>query len=368
MVTGATGGSPFISLLVLLTIALRVLVVILIKLYSAIAAGCAKRPGAELCTVFSGCTDSVLLNFGVPARVKVVLDLLAQPCCIKQGGCEKVKAKEIIKLDKLSHTYIAPDGAEVLALDNISLNIAAGSFVAVIGCNGSGKSTLAKHLNALLLPSSGKCLIEGFDTADQESLWSIRQKVGMVFQNPDNQIVAAIVEEDVAFGPENLGVPSEEIAGRVAAALAAVGMNDYSQHGPHLLSGGQKQRVAIAGVLAMRSHCLVLDEPTAMLDPQGRREVLATVHQLNKTEKITVIYITHFMEEAVTADRVIVMDAGRIVADGTPAEIFSQVEKLQQLGLDTPVAAEVSHFLRKAGLSIPAQVITDKELVRVLCP
>jgi energy-coupling factor transport system ATP-binding protein len=277
-------------------------------------------------------------------------------------------AETIIKIENLRHTYQSPEGGEIAALQAINLTIKAGEFVAVIGTNGSGKSTLAKHLNALLIPSSGKCLVKGMDTADMSSLWQIRQTVGMVFQNPDNQIVAAVVEEDVAFGPENLGVAPAEIANRVQEALAAVEMEDYRQHSPHLLSGGQKQRIAIAGVLAMRPQCLVLDEPTAMLDPRGRREVLNTVIKLNQTEAITIIYITHFMEEAVAADRVIVMEGGAIIAEGTPSAIFQDAERLKKLGLDVPVATQVSAHLRQKGLQVPAAVIKDEELVSFLCP
>ncbi|EAX47603.1 cobalt ABC transporter, ATPase subunit [Thermosinus carboxydivorans Nor1] len=275
--------------------------------------------------------------------------------------------EHIIYAENLSHVYTDADEGEVRALDSINLTVRHGEFVAVIGANGSGKSTLAKHFNALLLPTSGRCLVAGMDTKMSEHLWDIRQTVGMVFQNPDNQIVAAIVEEDVAFGPENLGVAPPEIARRVAEALAAVGMEEYRYHAPHLLSGGQKQRIAIAGVLAMRPRCLVLDEPTAMLDPQGRQEVLATVRRLNKEEGITVVYITHFMEEAVTADRVVVMERGRIVMEGPPRAIFSQVERLKAIGLDVPVAAEVAHYLRRSGVSVPEQVITDDELAVALC-
>jgi energy-coupling factor transport system ATP-binding protein len=274
---------------------------------------------------------------------------------------------EMIKTLNLRHSYPGPDGTEVVALEDISLTVTAGEFVAVIGANGSGKSTLAKHFNALLVPTAGECLVEGLSTAVAENVWPIRQKVGMVFQNPDNQIVAAVVEEDVAFGPENLGVPPAEIAARVAEALELVGMSDYRYHGPHILSGGQKQRVAIAGVLAMRPKCLVLDEPTAMLDPLGRGEVLATVTRLNKEEGITVVYITHFMEEAVRADRVVVLDAGRVVRTGRPAEVFSRVAELKALGLDAPLAADVAARLRAAGLSVPDGVITDEELAVALC-
>lgn len=275
--------------------------------------------------------------------------------------------EQTITLEKMCHTYTAHDGGAFTALDMIDLTIQPGEFVAIIGSNGSGKSTLAKHLNALLLPTSGTCKVLGMDTTHADYLWRIRQNVGMVFQNPDNQIVATVVEEDVAFGPENLGVPAREIQQRVTAALAAVGMEEYRQHSPHMLSGGQKQRVAIAGALAMRSRCLVLDEPTAMLDPQGRQEVLSTVCRLHADEKITIVYITHFMEEAVAADRVVVMNQGRIVLEGKPAEVFSQVELLKELGLDVPAAADIAHHLRLQGKPLPPTIITDEELVVALC-
>ncbi len=274
---------------------------------------------------------------------------------------------ELIKIENLRHTYPGYDGQEVAALTDINLTVNQGEFVAVIGTNGSGKSTLAKHLNALILPTGGKCIVAGMDTADPDKVWEIRQQVGMVFQNPDNQIVAAIVEEDVAFGPENLGVEPAEIVRRVTEALQLVNMEEYRHHGPHLLSGGQKQRVAIAGVLAMRPKCLVLDEPTAMLDPRGRKEVLETVCRLNK-EGITVIYITHFMEEAVAAHRVVVMEQGKIITQGTPAEIFSQVDRLKAMGLDVPVAAEVAACLRQEGIKLEQDIISDEQLVVALCP
>lgn len=274
---------------------------------------------------------------------------------------------EMIRVENMCHAYAAHDGSEVMALDNTSLTIGEGEFVAIIGSNGSGKSTLAKHLNALLLPTGGHCHVMGMDTQDTEKLWNIRQTVGMVFQNPDNQIVAAIVEEDVAFGPENLGIEPAEIAVRVHDALKAVGMHEYREHAPHLLSGGQKQRVAIAGVLAMRPKCLVLDEPTAMLDPQGRQEVLSTVCRLNKEEGITVVYITHFMEEAVEANRVIVMGGGRVEFSGSPAEVFSQVERLKSLGLDVPLAAEMVQQLNQKGCDLPRNIITNEELAVALC-
>ena len=275
---------------------------------------------------------------------------------------------EFITVKNMCHTYVAHDGNEVVALDNINLSIHEGDFVAIIGTNGSGKSTLAKHLNALLEPNSGQCTVNGLDTTDPESVWQIRQAVGMVFQNPDNQIVATIVEEDVAFGPENLGVEPAEIRRRVSESLQAVGMDEYREHSPHLLSGGQKQRIAIAGALAMQSKCLVLDEPTAMLDPQGRQEVLSTVCRLHCEQKITIVYITHFMEEAVTADRVIVMEKGKVVLEGKPRDVFSQVTRLKELGLDVPVAAELAYRLRQCDMKIPEAIITDEELVVAVCP
>lgn len=268
----------------------------------------------------------------------------------------------MIEVNHLSHLYVDENGNDVRALDDVSLSIRRGEFVAIIGTNGSGKSTLAKHFNVLLQPTEGTVAVCGFNTLDDEHIWNIRQHVGMVFQNPDNQIVAAVVEEDVAFGPENLGVPSAEIRKRVDDALAAVNMTEYAEHGPHLLSGGQKQRIAIAGVLAMKPDCIVLDEPTAMLDPKGRLEVLETIHRLNKEEGITIVIITHFMEEAVTADRVVVMKNGVKLQEGTPREIFTQVDTLKDLGLDVPVAAEVASKLIQKGVDIPNDIITNDEL------
>ena len=268
----------------------------------------------------------------------------------------------MIEVNHLSHLYVDENGNDVRALDDVSLTIRRGEFVAIIGTNGSGKSTLAKHFNVLLQPTGGNVTVCGFDTLYDEHIWNIRQHVGMVFQNPDNQIVAAVVEEDVAFGPENLGVPSAEIRKRVDDALAAVNMTEYAEHGPHLLSGGQKQRIAIAGVLAMKPDCIVLDEPTAMLDPKGRLEVLETIHRLNKEEGITIVIITHFMEEAVTADRVVVMKNGVKLQEGTPREIFTQVDTLKDLGLDVPVAAEVASKLIQKGVDIPNDIITNDEL------
>ena len=273
----------------------------------------------------------------------------------------------MIQTEHMSHTYQDESGNVVYALDDVSLAIRKGEFVSIIGTNGSGKSTLAKHFNVLLTPSKGTVTVLGMDTKDPKNLWDIRQHVGMVFQNPDNQIVAAVVEEDVAFGPENLGVEPPEIRRRVDEALASVNMTEYALHSPGLLSGGQKQRIAIAGVLAMKPDCIVLDEPTAMLDPVGRKEVLETVHRLNKEEGITIVYITHFMEEAVTSDRVVVTKNGKLLHDGTPREIFSQVPMLKELGLDVPVAAEVAAKLRLDGVSLSNEIITEEELGDQLC-
>lgn len=273
----------------------------------------------------------------------------------------------MISVKELKHIYTDADGNEVSALNGINLDIPEGEFIAIIGANGSGKSTLARHLNALLLPTAGKCIVDGMDTTEEKNLWHIRQHVGMVFQNPDNQIVAAIVAEDVAFGPENVGVPGSEIKGRVERALAAVGMTEYAGHAPHLLSGGQKQRVAIAGVLALEPRVIVLDEPTAMLDPQGRREIVRTVKQLNREKGITIVYITHYMTEALEADRVVVMEKGNIRFSGTPHEVFSRVDELEKAGLEAPLAAKIANELRKGGVKIPEEIITDEELAEVLC-
>ena len=272
----------------------------------------------------------------------------------------------VIETKGLKHVYLDSDNNPVTALDGIDLQIMPGEFVAVIGANGSGKSTLARHFNALLLPSEGSVNVHGLDTLDENNLWQIRQDTGMVFQNPDNQIVAAVVEEDVAFGPENIGVPTEELRKRVEDALRSVDMLEYREHAPHLLSGGQKQRVAIAGALALRSHCIVLDEPTAMLDPKGRKEILNTMRKLNKEQNITVVYITHFMTEALQADRVIVMSEGRIEFQGTPKEVFSRVDELEKLGLEAPLAAKFAFELRKSGAKLPAGIITNEELADAL--
>lgn len=277
------------------------------------------------------------------------------------------KDDALIQVNDMSHVYEDEAGNLVQALKHIDLSVHKGEFLAIIGTNGSGKSTLAKHFNVLLQPTEGSVIVGGLDTRNDSHIWDIRQQVGMVFQNPDNQIVAAVVEEDVAFGPENLGVAPEEIRKRVDEALAAVNMTEYALHGPHLLSGGQKQRVAIAGILAMKSTCIILDEPTAMLDPIGRKEVMDTVHRLNQEEGITIILITHFMEEAVTADRIVVMKNGEKLQEGSPKEIFSRVDELKSLGLDVPVAAELAHKLRKDGYSLPASIICDQELGDALC-
>lgn len=268
----------------------------------------------------------------------------------------------VIETKGLTHVYIDADNNQVTALDGLDLQIMPGEFVAVIGANGSGKSTLARHFNALLLPTEGCVKVHGLDTLEEENLWKIRQNTGMVFQNPDNQIVAAIVEEDVAFGPENIGVPAEELRKRVEEALRAVDMLEYREHAPHLLSGGQKQRVAIAGTLALGSDCIILDEPTAMLDPKGRREILHVMRKLNKEQHITVVYITHFMTEAIQADRIIVMDQGKIAFQGTPKEVFSRVDELEKLGLEAPLAAKFAFELRKSGVKLPQGIITNDEL------
>ena len=249
------------------------------------------------------------------------------------------------------------------ALDDISLNVKKGDFVAILGHNGSGKSTLAKHINAILTPSEGTLYVNGMDVSDDEKVWDIRQSAGMVFQNPDNQIIASVVEEDVGFGPENLGVPTEEIWERVDKSLKAVGMYEYRKNSPNKLSGGQKQRVAIAGIMAMKPECIILDEPTAMLDPLGRKEVIKTVTELNKKENITILLITHYMEEVINADHVIVMDDGKIVMQGTPREIFSKVEELKKYRLDVPQATQLAYELKKKGIPMPDGVLTVEEFV-----
>ena len=275
-------------------------------------------------------------------------------------------SKPILKTENLTFRYTTEEGVAPTVLDGLTLSIQPGEFVAVLGHNGSGKSTLAKHFNAILLPSGGKVYVDGMDTCDEDKLLDIRRQVGMVFQNPDNQIVASVVEEDVAFGPENLGVPSDEIRERVDGALAAVGMSEYARHAPHLLSGGQKQRVAIAGVLAMRPRCIVLDEPTAMLDPVGRREVLDTIRYLNREQGITVVLITHHMDEAAQADRLIVMHDGHIVADDKPALVFQNVDGLRSLGLEVPEPVALLYELRQAGVDVPLTALTVDQCAQVL--
>lgn len=268
---------------------------------------------------------------------------------------------EILKTVDLEFGYPAEGGGTSRVLDSINMKVPEGQFLAVLGRNGSGKSTLAKHFNAVLLPTGGKAYAIGIDTADENRVYDIRQNVGMVFQNPDNQIVAAVVEEDVAFALENLGVPPEEIRKRVDSALKTVNMYEYRDHSPSRLSGGQKQRVAIAGIIAMRPRCVVMDEPTAMLDPQGRKEVMETVERLNKEEGITVVLITHFMEEAVRADRVVVVDRGGILLDDTPREVFSNIQVLKSIGLDVPQVTELMFELRKSGIKCATGVLSVKE-------
>ena len=267
----------------------------------------------------------------------------------------------------LYNDYNAGMENEYRARDNVSLGVEKGEFVTILGTNGSGKSTLAKHFNALLQPTAGKCLVDGIDTSDEARLWDIRSRVGMVFQNPDNQIIAAIVEDDIGFGPENIGMEPHEIRRRVTAALKAVNMEELRHFAPHLLSGGQKQRVAIAGALAMNTECLVLDEPTAMLDPVGRHEVIDTVCRLNREQGITVINITHFMEEAALSDRIIVMNKGRIMKEGSPEEIFQDIGGMRQLGLDVPVATELAYRLSCKGMQLDRAIINQEALVEALC-
>lgn len=281
---------------------------------------------------------------------------------------ESNSGEVLFDIRHVSHTFETEEGKTFDALKDVTAQIKKGEFTVIIGTNGSGKSTLARHLNALLLPTEGELIVEGMRTSDAGRVWDIRQKVGMVFQNPDNQLVAAVVEEDVAFGPENLGVPPEEIRERVDLALEKVGMTSYRKQAPSMLSGGQKQRVAIAGVLAMKPDCIVLDEPTAMLDPKGRKEVMDTIHELNKKEGITIVLITHFMEEAVTADHILVIDKGVLKMEGTPREIFSQADKVTEIGLDVPVPADLARRLRKKGMAVSEKCMTDEELGEALCP
>lgn len=274
----------------------------------------------------------------------------------------------MIECRNLIFKYTAGENQEEkIAINDVNLQIKEGEFIAILGHNGSGKSTMAKHMNALLIPTEGKMLVNKMDTSDMNNLWNIRETAGMVFQNPDNQLVATIVEEDVAFGPENLGVPPEEIRKRVDEALERVGMSEYKRHAPHLLSGGQKQRIAIAGILAMKPKCIIFDEPTAMLDPSGRKEVLDTISDLNKNYGITVILITHYMDEAAKADRIVVMDKGKLILDGKPRDVFSNVEKMKSIGLDVPQVTELSYELQKAGINIDTRILDVNEMVNAIC-
>ena len=277
----------------------------------------------------------------------------------------------MVKAVKLIHDYLVHDdegnvSGKIRAIDGVDLDVEPGQFIAVLGHNGSGKSTLAKHLNALLFPSEGEVWIDGMRTTDEGHLWDIRQEAGMIFQNPDNQIIGQLVEEDVGFGPENMGIPTEEIWARVEEALKTVGMWEYRKKSPNRLSGGQKQRVSIAGVIAMHPKCIIMDEPTAMLDPSGRREVIRAARALNDVEKITIILITHYMEEAIYADKVFVMDRGKIALSGTPHEVFSQVDRMQELHLDVPQVTLLADRLRKSGMGIPEGILTQEELATAL--
>ncbi|MBR3785713.1 MAG: energy-coupling factor transporter ATPase [Firmicutes bacterium] len=275
--------------------------------------------------------------------------------------------KNIIRIENLIFEYShLEEEPAIRAVDNVSLNIETGSFTAIIGKNGSGKSTLAKNLNGLLLPSGGTVYVKQWDTRDDAHIWDVRQTAGMVFQNPDNQLVSSIVEDDVAFGPENLGIEPKEIRERVDKALADVNMGKYKKKAPHLLSGGQKQRIAIAGVVAMKPECIIFDEPTAMLDPKGREEIMSIIDELHR-EGITVVLITHFMEEAVRADRIIIMDDAKVLLDGTPEEVFAQEETLREANLEIPMAASLAHKLRKRGIKVPEDVITVERLVEFVC-
>lgn len=274
----------------------------------------------------------------------------------------------MIECRNLVFKYTASENQEEkIAINDVNLQITEGEFIAILGHNGSGKSTMAKHMNALLIPTDGKMLVNKMDTSDMNNLWNVRETAGMVFQNPDNQLVATIVEEDVAFGPENLGVPPEEIRKRVDEALERVGMSEYKRHAPHLLSGGQKQRIAIAGILAMQPKCIIFDEPTAMLDPSGRKEVLDTIIDLNRNYGITVILITHYMDEAAKADRIVVMDKGKLILDGKPRDVFANVEKMKNIGLDVPQVTELSYELQKVGINIDTRILDVNEMVNAIC-
>lgn len=278
---------------------------------------------------------------------------------------------KMIDAKKLVFEYIRRDeegnvDGITRAIDDVTLDVADGDFVAILGHNGSGKSTIAKHINAILTPTEGTLYVNGFDVSKEENIWDIRQSAGMVFQNPDNQIIATIVEEDVGFGPENLGVETAKIWERVEESLKAVGMYEYREHSPNKLSGGQKQRVAIAGIMAMRPRCIILDEPTAMLDPIGRKEVIKTLHDLNKREKITILLITHYMDEVIHADKVIVMDQGKVVMQGTPREVFSQVDQMKKYRLDVPQVTELCYELRKKGMPLPLGILTKEEMIKAI--
>ncbi|TGY42025.1 energy-coupling factor transporter ATPase [Clostridium sartagoforme] len=274
----------------------------------------------------------------------------------------------MVKCENVSFKYRAVEGEEEkYAVNGVSFEVEKGEFLVVLGHNGSGKSTIAKHMNALLIPSDGTVIVDGLDTKDQKNLWEIRSRAGMVFQNPDNQLVATIVEEDVAFGPENLGVEPEEIRKRVDESLKKVGMYEYRRHAPHLLSGGQKQRIAIAGILAMKPKCIIFDEPTAMLDPSGRREVLKNIKEINEMYGITIVLITHYMDEAAQADRVIVMDEGKVILEGKPREVFSNVKEMKEIGLDVPQVTELCYELKNSGINIDTNILNVDEMVDALC-
>lgn len=279
-------------------------------------------------------------------------------------------SENMINFQGLTYKYTSIEDekeVDIYAVKGLNLDVKRGEFLVVLGHNGSGKSTIAKHINALLIPTEGKVIVDGLDTSDPNNLWKIRSKAGMVFQNPDNQLVATIVEEDVAFGPENLGVEPKEIRKRVDESLETVGMSEYKRHAPHLLSGGQKQRVAIAGVLAMKPDCIVFDEPTAMLDPSGRKEVMNNIKELNKEYGITIILITHFMDEAAKGDRIVVVDDGKIIMDGTPRTVFSQVKTMKAIGLDVPQVTELAYELKNAGINIGTEILNVDEMVNALC-
>ena len=277
-------------------------------------------------------------------------------------------SENMINFSNVSYKYKSlEDHEDVYAINGIDLEVNKGEFLVILGHNGSGKSTIAKHINALVYPSDGEVYVNGYNTKDENHIWDIRSKAGMVFQNPDNQLVATVVEEDVAFGPENLGVPPKEIRKRVDESLEKVGMSEYKKHAPHLLSGGQKQRIAIAGILAMEPECIIFDEPTAMLDPSGRKDVLNTIKDLNINHGITIILITHYMDEAVQADRVVVIDGGKLLIEGKPKEVFSQVERMNEIGLDVPQVTQLAYELQKEGVDIGTNILNVDEMVNALC-